>query len=73
MSIRNNTNKNKIILLVTGEAGVGKSYISNKLEHIAKKKDIKLTNIEFDIIGHEILNSLTSSYYKNIRKKRNIL
>ena len=69
MSIRNNTNKNKIILLVTGEAGVGKYYISNKLEHIAKKKDIKLTNIEFDIIGHEILNSLTSSYYKNIRKK----
>ena len=54
MSIRNNTNKNKIILLVTGEAGVGKSYISNKLEHIAKKKDIKLTNIEFDIIGHKI-------------------
>ena len=41
MSIRNNTNKNKIILLVTGEAGVGKSYISNKLEHIAKKKRYK--------------------------------
>ena len=50
MSIRNNTNKNKIILLVTGEAGVGKSYISNKLELIAKKKDIKLTNIEFNSI-----------------------
>ena len=70
MANQNNTHKqDKFILLVTGEAGVGKSYISNKLEHIAKKQNIKLTNIEFDYIGHEILGSLTSSYYKSIRKK----
>lgn len=72
MSIRNNTDKKspqKNILLVTGEAGVGKSYVSKKLESIAKKQNIKITNIEFDYIGHEILCSLTSTYYKNIRKK----
>lgn len=72
MNIRNNTDKNikkNFILLITGEAGVGKSYISQKLESFAKKQHMQVTNIEFDYIGHEILGSLTSSYYRNIRKK----
>lgn len=57
------------IIGVTGEIGVGKSYISNRIEKIGNEKGIPVHNIELDHIGHQILGTLKEPIYENVREE----
>jgi len=59
----------QVILSITGEIGVGKSYISKKLSEFGKAKGIDIHVIDIDRIGHEILGSLTEPLYVKFRKE----
>ncbi len=58
----------RFIIGITGEIGVGKTYISNKLITLAKENNIEAHNIELDELGHDILNKLNDPFYKKIRQ-----
>jgi pantetheine-phosphate adenylyltransferase len=53
---------------VTGEIGVGKSYVSDKLVEIAEKDGIEASNIELDKISHKILDTYNEELYKKCRE-----
>jgi pantetheine-phosphate adenylyltransferase/dephospho-CoA kinase len=55
------------IVGITGEIGVGKSYVSKKIREIGEKRHIPVHHIELDHIGHQILGSLTEPLYQNVR------
>ncbi|HBY20117.1 MAG: dephospho-CoA kinase [Clostridiales bacterium GWE2_32_10] len=57
------------IIGITGEIGVGKSYISNMMEEIAKECRIEFHNIELDYIGHKILGELREEKYRKIQEE----
>ena len=57
------------IVGVTGEIGVGKSYVSRKFEEIGREKGVDVYNIELDEIGHQILGELTEPKYQEVRKE----
>lgn len=54
------------IVGVTGEMGVGKSYISQQLELL--KSPFEIHNIELDHIAHHILGDLPEPAYQQIRQ-----
>ncbi len=54
------------IVGVTGEMGVGKSYISQQLELL--KSPFEIHNIELDHIAHQILGDLPEPAYQQIRQ-----
>ena len=58
----------QFIIGVTGEIGVGKSYVIKKFEELGKEKGIPVYNIELDEIGHQILGDLLEPKYKEIRE-----
>lgn len=60
---------NQMILSITGEVGMGKSFISKKFKTISESLGIQTHIIEVDRIGHEILENLTESIYVETRKK----
>jgi len=60
---------NQYILGITGEIGVGKSFISQQFVEMGKKSGINVYDIDLDRIGHQILSNLMESGYQRIRKK----
>jgi len=57
------------IVGITGEIGVGKSFVSSKLKQIGKKRRIPVHHIELDHIGHQILGKLPEPLYKDVRRE----
>ncbi|MEL6134523.1 MAG: pantetheine-phosphate adenylyltransferase [Bacteroidota bacterium] len=57
------------IVGVTGEIGVGKSYISQQLQALGQAQDIPVHVIDIDKIGHQILGKLEESIYKETRQE----
>jgi len=60
---------NQIILSITGEIGVGKSYISHKFKEIGKSKGVAVHLIDIDKIGHQILGTLKEPLYVKFRNE----
>ncbi|MBU0666096.1 MAG: pantetheine-phosphate adenylyltransferase [Nanoarchaeota archaeon] len=56
------------VLGLTGEIASGKSFVGNKFEEIGKKKGLMVHNIDFDKIGHYILESDDELKYSKIRE-----
>ena len=59
----------QFIVGVTGEIGVGKSYLCEKFVSLGKAKGIEVHHIELDAIGHQILEELDEPKYKEIREE----
>jgi pantetheine-phosphate adenylyltransferase len=57
----------QFIIGVTGEIGVGKSYVSDLMVSTAGKMGIECHNIDMDKIGHQILEELKEPKYQQIR------
>ncbi len=57
------------ILSITGEIGVGKSYVSNKLKEVGVSKGVDVHIIDIDKIGHKILGELEESLYQKFRNE----
>ena len=57
------------ILSITGEIGVGKSYVSQLFEQIGKEKGLEVHTVVIDNIGHQILGELTAPLYQKIRNE----
>ena len=57
------------IVGVTGEMGVGKSYISKRFKEIGNEKEISVNNIELDHIPHQIYNELKEPQYVKLRRE----
>jgi len=57
------------ILGVTGEIGVGKSYVSQRFTQIGKSRGIQVHDIELDHIGHQIIEELKHPRYDEIRRQ----
>jgi len=57
------------LLGITGEIGAGKSYISALFMKYAKLLRINVFNIDFDILGHKILEEATEPVFIDIRNK----
>lgn len=55
------------ILGITGEIGVGKSYVCQQIATIGKEKELDVHIIDIDKIGHQILGELTEPLYQSIR------
>ena len=53
---------------ITGEIGVGKSYVSNMLVERGAMRGILVHNIELDHIGHRILDELVEPVYQGLRQ-----
>lgn len=58
---------NQIFLGVTGEIGVGKTYVTEKLMDLANAADLPVHHVELDVLGHEILEQLSEPKYQAIR------
>jgi len=56
------------LLGITGEIGVGKSYVGKKLEDIGKTNGVSVHNVELDEIGHKILSCLEEPKYQEVRQ-----
>lgn len=54
---------------VTGSIGTGKSYITEKLVEMGKKYQIPVTNIDMDILAHEIFEADDEPIYTKTRDK----
>jgi len=55
---------------VTGEIGVGKSYVCEKFVQIGKERGILVNNIDFDQIVHRMYDGrLKEPLYEDVRKK----
>ena len=59
----------QMIIGVTGEVGVGKSYVCQKLVELGKKQKLKVHHIELDHLAHDIYEKQTEAGYKKIRQK----
>lgn len=57
------------LLSITGEIGVGKSYISQEIKKLGKSKGIDVHIIDIDKIGHQILGELEEPIYVKTRKE----
>jgi pantetheine-phosphate adenylyltransferase/dephospho-CoA kinase len=56
------------IIGITGEIGVGKSFVSEKLSEAGLKKNIPVHHIELDDIGHQITSTLSEPSYEKVRR-----
>jgi len=54
---------------VTGEVAVGKSYFSDTVVELGKEMGITVSNLDMDILGHQVLATLKEPFYKSIREK----
>ncbi|MFK8104536.1 MAG: pantetheine-phosphate adenylyltransferase [Saprospiraceae bacterium] len=57
----------QFILTITGEIGVGKSYVSQQFERLATQQNIPVHRIDIDHIGHALLSELTEPRYQSLR------
>lgn len=53
---------------VTGEIGVGKTYVCQRLVELGKKQGLEVHNIELDHIAHDIYEKLSQPRYKEVRE-----
>lgn len=53
---------------ITGEVGVGKSYVSKKFKELALEKKLQAHIVDLDSIGHKILSEWKEPLYVNARK-----
>jgi len=56
------------IVGITGEFGVGKLYICEKMEELGKQVGVDVHTIDIDKISREILENLTEPVYVELRK-----
>lgn len=47
---------------ITGSIGVGKSYVGESLESLARQRGLQAYNIDMDLLGHKILSSQDDHY-----------
>lgn len=59
----------QFIIGVTGEIGVGKSYVSDFIVATSRKMRLSAHNIDIDKIGHQILEELTEPKYQEVRNQ----
>jgi pantetheine-phosphate adenylyltransferase len=52
---------------ITGEIGVGKSFVADELVKLARETGQEAHNIELDALGHEILEELSEPKYQQLR------
>lgn len=57
------------IVGVTGEIGVGKSYVCEQLQKLAMEQGIAVHNVDMDAITHQILSKLTEPRYQQLRQE----
>lgn len=57
------------VLGVTGEIAAGKSYLCERLVELGKEQSFPVHNIDMDSIGHDILDKLDESLYREARQK----
>ncbi|MGD9129606.1 MAG: pantetheine-phosphate adenylyltransferase [Candidatus Woesebacteria bacterium] len=57
------------IIGITGEIGVGKSYLAEQLIGLSRKKKIPVHNLDLDQISHQILAKLKQPKYKQVRQE----
>lgn len=58
----------QFIVGVTGEIGVGKSYVCEKMVELGKEVGLEVHNIELDFLAHDIYEKLTEPRYEEVRK-----
>lgn len=56
------------IVGLTGEIGVGKTYVGEKFVELGRARGLEVHNIDLDKIGHQIQEKLTQAKYQQIRK-----
>ena len=56
------------LVAVTGEMGVGKSYLSQQLQRLGRERGMEVHVIEVDKIGHAILGQLEAPLYRKVRQ-----
>lgn len=59
----------RYVVGLTGEIGVGKSYVGEKLVELAKTKGLEAHNIELDEISHQIQSCLKEEKYALLRQE----
>ncbi len=57
------------LVSITGEMGVGKSYLSRRLQALGKEKGLEVHLIDVDKIGHAILGQLEAPLYREFRQQ----
>ncbi len=57
------------IMAVTGEIGVGKSFMSQQIKRVCEAQNIAVHVIDIDKIGHQILGELVAPIYQETRQK----
>lgn len=57
------------LLGITGEIGAGKSYVAQKIQEVCAKIGRECHIVELDVLGHEILTSLSEPQYESVRQK----
>jgi pantetheine-phosphate adenylyltransferase len=58
---------NQFIIGITGEIGVGKSYVCQKFKDYGKKLGIEVNRIDIDMIGRGIMEVLREPIYQKFR------
>lgn len=59
----------QIIVSVTGEIGVGKTYVCQKLVELGEKQGLTVHHIELDHLAHDIYEKQTESGYEKVRNQ----
>ncbi len=59
----------QIIISVTGEIGVGKSFVCQKLVELGKEQGLEVHHIELDHLAHDIYERLTETGYAKVRQQ----
>ncbi len=54
---------------VTGEPGVGKNFISEKLVAYATSMAVEAHHIDLDLLGHEILNNILKPAHSSVKQQ----
>lgn len=57
------------IVGLTGEIGVGKSYLGQHLEKLGQQAGLSVHNIELDDLAHQIQENLSEAKYTQVRKE----
>lgn len=59
----------QLIISVTGEIGVGKSFVCEQLVELGKQQNLVVHHIELDHLAHSIYETLTDKGYANVRQQ----
>lgn len=59
----------QLIISVTGEIGVGKSFVCEQLVKLGKEENLVVHHIELDHLAHSIYETLTDKGYAKVRQQ----